>query len=161
MVWDRRPERDADARDRCAGAAHSCDAGRSRNSAQPGREWFGALERKSGAVRRSHAPRLRTPPRYRQSGEAQARVTDDGWFFAEGCRAAAQTGVKAEAAAGGMQHKEKHHHRNKQVGSRPFGPAEARELAAPPAIDRPTQSVSTILSLPRIGRQVHLGRPEF
>src|SRR6516162_215850 len=101
VVWDRRPERNVDARDRRAGAAHSCDAGRSGRPAQPGREWFGALERKTRAVRRSHAPRLRTPPRCRQSGEAQARVTDDGWFFAEGCRAAAQPGVKAEAAAGG------------------------------------------------------------
>src|SRR5258707_3346697 len=120
MVWDRRPERDAGARDRYTGAAHSCDAGRSGRPAQPGREWFGALERKSGAVRRSHAPRLRALPRYRQSGKAQARVTDDRWLFAEGCRAAAQPGVKAEAAADGMQHKEKHHHRKEQIGPRPF-----------------------------------------
>src|SRR5262249_59796541 len=98
------------------------EGGRSGRPGQPGREWFGAVERKSGAVRRSHAPRLRTPPRCRQSGEAQARVTDDGWFFAEGCRAAAQPGVKAEAAAGGMQHKEKHHYRKEQVRPWPFGP---------------------------------------
>src|SRR6266478_5290060 len=76
MVWDRRTERDAGPRDRHAGAAHSCDAGRCGGPAQPGREWFGALERKSGAVRRSHAPRLRALPRYRQNGKAQARVTN-------------------------------------------------------------------------------------
>src|SRR5215475_389413 len=101
MVWDRRPERDAGACDRHAGAAHSCDAGRPGRPAQPGREWFGAVERKSGAVRRSYAPRLRTPPRCRQRGKAEAGVTNGGWLFAEGCRAAAQPGVKAEAAAGG------------------------------------------------------------
>src|SRR5438132_13369919 len=70
---------------------------------QEGRENAKLVERKSGAVRRSHAPRLRALPRYRQSGKAQAGVTDDRWLFAEGCRAAAQPGVKAEAAAGGMQ----------------------------------------------------------
>src|SRR5262249_5637796 len=75
MVWDRRPERDAGARDRHAGAAHSCDAGRSGRPAQPGRERFGALERKSGTIRQSHAPRLRTFARYRQGGKAEARVT--------------------------------------------------------------------------------------
>src|SRR6516164_9681340 len=76
MVRDRCAERDVGARNRDARAAHSCDAGRSGRPAQPGREWFGALERKSGAVRRAHTPRLRTLPRYRQSGKAQARVTD-------------------------------------------------------------------------------------
>src|SRR6266699_6373428 len=54
---------------------------------QEGRENAKLVERKSGAVRRSHAPRLRALPRYRQSGKAQARVTDDGWLLAEGCGA--------------------------------------------------------------------------
>ena len=53
VVWNRRPERDVGAGDRHAGAAHSCHARRSGGPAQPGREWFGAAEKKSGAVRRS------------------------------------------------------------------------------------------------------------
>src|SRR5262249_14771836 len=82
MVRDRCAERDVGARNRDARAGHSCYAGRSGRPGQPGRERVGALERKSGAVRRAHTPRLRTLPRSRQSGEAQARVTDAGRLLA-------------------------------------------------------------------------------